>query len=73
MKTPMTAATLAIKALADSIAQTTEEMHAVAGQAQEAAELGELNGTVGALMHVQARLESLQAQLAAVLALHRSK
>jgi hypothetical protein len=73
MKTHQTPANLAIKALADSIAATTEGMNAAAVEAQDAAALGDLNMTVGCLLPLQDRIESLQAQLAAVLALHRSK
>lgn len=73
MKTPMTAANLAIKALADSIASDLLSMCHDATAAQEAAELGDLNQTVGGLLAVQAKLSDVQVQLAAVLALHRSK
>lgn len=73
MKTPQTPANLAIKALADSIAAQLVGMNAVGEQARELAEIGEINGTVGALMHVRAKVASLQAQLDAVLALHASK
>lgn len=71
MKTPQTPANLAIKALADSIVSTLVAMTANAEQAQESAEVGEINGTVGALMAVEPRLAALKAQLDAVLALHR--
>lgn len=73
MKTPTTAANLAIKALADSITSDLLTMSNDASQAQEAAQIGDLNLVVGTLLPIQARLESLQAQLAAVMALHRTK
>lgn len=73
MKTPMTAANLAIKALADSIAADLLTMSHAASEAQEAGQIGDLNLTVGCLLPVQAKLEAVQAQLAAILALHRSK
>lgn len=71
MQTPMTPNNLAIKALVDSIVATLEAMQVNAVQAQESAEIGEINGAVGALSVSHSRLESLDAQLTAVLALHR--
>lgn len=73
MKTQQTRANLAIKALADSIAASVADMVTNAEQAHEAAQLGDLNMTVGCLMPIQQQLEAVQAQLAAVMALHRSK
>lgn len=70
MKTPQTPANLAIKALADSIVSTLSAMTANAEQGQEAATLGDINGTVGALMATADRVDALKAQLDAVLALH---
>lgn len=71
MKTPMTPANLAIKALADSIVSTLDAMQANAVQGQEHAETGDINGVVGALMATESRVAALKAQLDAVLALHR--
>lgn len=71
MKTPQTPANLAIKALTDSIVSTLHDMTTNAEQAQESAEVGEIKGAVGALSCTHSRLESLSAQLTAVLALHR--
>lgn len=73
MKTPQTAANLAIKALADSISADLLVSAHEAAEAQEAAQFGDLNMAVGCLLPVAQRLKSLQAQIDAVLALHGTK
>lgn len=72
MKTPETPRNLAIHALANSIAATVEVMKANADQAQDAANMGDLNGAVGALMFVESKVAALSAQLTAVLELHKA-
>jgi hypothetical protein len=72
MQTTSTSANLAIVALARSIAVHLEAMSAVATQAEEAATVGEFNGTVGALMCVADKVPALSAQLTAVLELHKA-
>lgn len=69
MKTPQTPTNLAIKALVDSIVSSLEAMQVRAVMAQEAAQIGEINGAVGALPFEQ--VDALKSQLDAVLALHR--
>lgn len=73
MKTPSTPENLAIHALTMSIATTLEAMNANGGQAVEAAEIGDLDGAVGGLMCVRQKVASLQAQLEAVLELHKQR
>lgn len=60
---------IAITALTHNIATTLDKTLAVAIEADENLDV---NGKVGALMHMQATLEAVQAQLAAALAIHRS-
>lgn len=73
MKTPMTEANLAITALADSISADALTLSHDATLAQEAGQIGDMDGTVCALMAVEASLEKIKVQLAAVYVLHRSK
>lgn len=73
MKTPMTSQNVAIASLAASIAATVTSMDALALEASQHGKLGNIDGCVGALLGVQQNVEALQAQLAAVFVLHRSK
>lgn len=73
MKTQQTPQNVAILALTDTIVRTIEQMRVDAVDARLDATRFEMNGAIGALLPVQERLASLQAQLAAVMALHSRK